>query len=73
MHFDILHLRHQSSRTRSLHFKEVENSNEGHQEGFRHIKYRNILELRLMVFLLYQLPSIRQFRIEANTFANPEK
>jgi hypothetical protein len=45
--FDTLHLRHRSSRTRSLHFKEVENSNEGHQEGFHHINYRNNLELRL--------------------------
>lgn len=58
---------------RSPRFKGVANWNGGHQEDFRPIKYRNILEHPLMAFLLYQLLNIRQFRTEVNTFGSQEK
>jgi hypothetical protein len=54
-------------------FKEVVSWNEEHQGDFRRIKYRKSLAHRLMEFLLCQLLSIRQFRIEVNNFENQER
>lgn len=69
----ILPLHHRRGRMRWRHFKEAENSNGEHQEGFHLIKYRNTLELLPTGSLSYPLLSIRPFQIEVNIFGSQGK